>query len=87
MTRDDIIRMAREVGLAGRHPSMGIRDADMIAIERFAALVAAAEREECADLIERTETYSSSPKAIYILSQQARNEQAKSIRERGEVAL
>jgi hypothetical protein len=44
MTRDDIIRMAREAGFARTkmHP----------ALERFAALVAAAEREACAKLCE-----------------------------------
>ena len=45
-----------------------------------------AEREACADLIERTERYSSSPKAIYIISHQARIEQADAIRKRGEAA-
>ena len=46
MTRDDIIRMAREAGIIegfdSVHPS----------IERFAALVAAAEREACAKIVE-----------------------------------
>ena len=46
MDREDIIRMAREAGL----------DPDLWnytdAFERFAALVAAAEREECAKLCE-----------------------------------
>ena len=41
MTRDDIIRMARECGLPDWEP-VGEK------IERFAALVAAAEREVCA---------------------------------------
>jgi len=52
MTRDDIIRMAREAGFvmignlqgAGRLPEL---------LEQFAALVAAAEREECARLVEK----------------------------------
>jgi hypothetical protein len=46
MTRDDIIRMAREAGFeqAG-HTSHQVFTAT---IERFAALVAAAEREACA---------------------------------------
>jgi hypothetical protein len=49
MTRDDIIRMAREVWSAGEvyiGPSTE-------PLERFAVLVAAAEREECAALCER----------------------------------
>ena len=41
MNRDDIIRMAREAGV-------GRWDAQEVAIERFAALVAAAQREACA---------------------------------------
>ena len=43
MTRDDIIRMARESGFAG---------GGCEALFRFAALVAAAEREECAKVCE-----------------------------------
>jgi Mg-chelatase subunit ChlD len=53
MTRDDIIKMAREAGLAE-----GIADglngewkAEREFLERFAALVAAAEREACANLL------------------------------------
>ena len=43
MTRDDIIRLARDAGLTG------LVEADVIGnFERFAALVAAAEREACA---------------------------------------
>ena len=41
MTRDDIIRMAREASLV-------MYDYDHPSLERFAALVAAAEREACA---------------------------------------
>jgi hypothetical protein len=48
MNRNDIIRMAREAGLCDEEG----RDSDSIVItsylERFANLVAAAEREECA---------------------------------------
>ena len=47
MNRDDIIRMAREAGLFDVYE--GKRDK----FERFAALVAAAEREACAGLAER----------------------------------
>ena len=52
MTKDDIIRMAREAGLysgSPRTPSTG----RMIEkrLERFAALVAAAEREACIDIV------------------------------------
>jgi len=43
MTQDDIIRMAREAGFAGWKCDEG-------KIERFAALVAAAERQRCAQI-------------------------------------
>ena len=48
--RDNIIRMAREAGLAAL-----LRDTQKTheALERFAALVAAAEREACAETLDR----------------------------------
>jgi hypothetical protein len=46
MNREDIIRMAREAGIAN---SWDLNWQDKI-IERFATLVAAAEREECKKL-------------------------------------
>jgi len=53
MNREDIIRMAREAGMVlGR---FDIWDAELPDLERFAALVASAERErfslECIDLV------------------------------------
>ena len=45
MTRDDILRMAREAGFV---LSSNATDEAMGRFERFAALVAAAEREACA---------------------------------------
>ncbi len=46
MTRDDIIRMAQECDLIGPRPHL---DGFYVeCVERFAALVAAAEREACA---------------------------------------
>jgi hypothetical protein len=46
MNRDDIIRAAQESGLI-----WGVTDAGIIAsLERFAAMVAAHEREECANV-------------------------------------
>jgi hypothetical protein len=45
MTRKEAIKLAREAGL---HPYY---DAQSLAIERFAALVAAAEREACAKIV------------------------------------
>lgn len=62
MTRDDIIKLAREAGMVRvTSPSgleigewWGVEEAD---IERFAALVAAAEREACALLCEEFNDY------------------------------
>jgi len=56
MTRDDIIRMAREAGFSlkyfGEPPKPYIHVFGYgEALERFAALVAAAEREACIDLV------------------------------------
>jgi hypothetical protein len=47
MNRDDIIRMAREVGL---WPS--VTDTFPKELQDFAAIVAAAEREECAKVLD-----------------------------------
>ena len=47
MTREEIIRLAREAGYG-----LSLSDMHAPALERFAALVAAAEREECAVLVE-----------------------------------
>lgn len=48
MTRDDIIRMAREVGIVfADHTAVGSEEN---LLQNFAALVAAAEREACARL-------------------------------------
>ena len=54
MTRDDIIRMAREAFGAPYSSYLEKRSWDINdkQVERFAALVAAAEREECAKLCE-----------------------------------
>jgi hypothetical protein len=54
MTRDDIFRMAREAEM-GEPRELGVNDywaAFTSDLERFAALVAAAEREACAKLVE-----------------------------------
>jgi hypothetical protein len=45
MNREDIIRMAREAGLA-----YGSDEKPLNSVTRFAALVAAAEREACASI-------------------------------------
>lgn len=46
MTKDDIMKMAREAGMPDPMVFIG-------AYERFAALVSAAEREACADILDR----------------------------------
>ena len=51
MNREDIIRMAREAGFSGAVGKHIALDAEL---ERFAALVAAAEREACAKECEHT---------------------------------
>ena len=52
MTREDIIRMAREAGSdAAKYPNM-IPETEWKVLERFAQLVAAAEREACAKVCE-----------------------------------
>jgi uncharacterized protein YdhG (YjbR/CyaY superfamily) len=50
MTREDIIRMAREAGFPDYAMGLASEDAWQ-KTERFAALVAAAEREACAKII------------------------------------
>lgn len=45
--REDIIRMAREAGIITNSPYLMPHDHVLHGIERFAALVAAAEREAC----------------------------------------
>lgn len=54
MTRDDIIRMAREAGVYEPDAFGGINTQWL---ERFAALVAAAEREECAKVSDEMQDY------------------------------
>ena len=49
MNRDDIIRMARDAGITFVI-EVGVASATPEWLERFAALVAAAEREECAKI-------------------------------------
>ncbi len=53
MTQEDIIRMAREAGLVSKTYKYDSTDeAEWKDLERFAALVAAAEREACAKVCE-----------------------------------
>jgi len=57
MDRDDIIRMAREARLAEPYHPMNPWGASQEALERFAALIAAYEREACAKLVEPDEEH------------------------------
>jgi hypothetical protein len=56
MDREDIIRMARGAGFASPDGSFITWDASDEQLERFAALVAAAEREACAKVCEDIDT-------------------------------
>lgn len=54
MTRDEIIRMALDAGLYSGNPrTPGTGNMILTRLQRFANLVAAAEREECAALCDR----------------------------------
>ena len=63
MTKEDIIRMAQEAGDADRIDPF-TKDGDWVILtpdelERFAALVASAEREACAKIADTAEPYNS----------------------------
>ena len=60
MTRDDIIRMAQEAGWPKATLDV-IVDTEMERLERFATLVAQAEREECAKVCEGMHILTSPP--------------------------
>ena len=53
MTRDDIIRMAREAGFESHDAIINYPKE----LQRFAAIVAASEREECAKIAFNAKTY------------------------------
>lgn len=53
MTREDIIRMAREAGIRAEPGNSFADDMYFAVLYRFAALVAAAEREACADICDQ----------------------------------
>ena len=55
MTKDNIIRMAQEAGFVEYELDDGTTNAFDIRYQRFATLVAATEREECAKLCEKTD--------------------------------
>ena len=63
MTRDDILRMADEACNGKAPDGWGVMfDHDQL--ERFAALIAAAEREECAQIAFNAKTYLEAAEAI-----------------------
>ena len=57
MTREDIIRMARECGLM-------MRDEPLLGVERFFHMAQAAEREACAGLVEDWDSDGPDPRDI-----------------------
>ena len=67
MTRDEIIKMAKEAGAMFDHMTWVERDLAPV-FERFAALVAAAEREACAKVCEELpapDIYSDTDKSMW----------------------
>jgi hypothetical protein len=78
MNREDIIRMAREAGLA-----YGSDEKPLNSVTRFAALVAAAEREACAELVVRGTDEPVQTKTLEILRKE-RERIATAIRARGQ---
>jgi hypothetical protein len=84
MNREDIIRMAREAGAAVGKPTPDAPEiifSQCMDVERFAALVASAERKACAKLCEEMKTYVGRNNAV---TQSSANECATAIRARGQ---
>ena len=82
MNRDEIVRMARDVGAAQPESLYGRTDYVVMTIselERFAALVAASEREACAVIAEKTVCDTHLPTGVKIYGYKA----AVAIRARG----
>jgi hypothetical protein len=64
MTRDDIIRMALEAGIDAKKDTLCRYEGWEEPMEKFAFLVAAAEREACAQIAFESFTYIEAAKAI-----------------------
>ena len=80
MNREDIIRMMREAGICtGNSILLPAPDGQIEALDRFAALVAAAEREACAKVVEKC------PWPKWAEGIDAREVFSAAIRKRGEV--
>ena len=77
MNSEDIIRMAQEAGIGWGLGIGGMEDF----LERFAALVASAEREACAKVCEEMRTYVGRNNAV---TQSSAQDCATAIRERGQ---
>ena len=85
MTRDDIIRMAEHAGFGMPVQVFQFRTEEL---ERFAALVAAAEREKCANFVEACaglSTFVWKNESDSVSCQHFANSVAAAIRARGEV--
>lgn len=81
MTRDDIRKMVAEAGM-GRPPADGWGvGMDYEQLERFAALVAAAEREQCAKVCDRN---AEEFKEMRVWADDFANELGRAIRARGQ---
>jgi hypothetical protein len=81
MKQEDIIRMAREAGWGQAKPHDDCTSCGVFNFERFAALVAAAEREACAKVCEEMRTYVDRHNAVV---QASAKECAAAIRARGQ---
>ena len=84
MTRDDIIRMAKKAGFeVDKNHDVWITDGYWLGeLERFAELVAAAEREACAQIAHNTyEGFGVDAKGVDFVKQQI----IRQIKERGQV--
>jgi hypothetical protein len=77
--RKDIIRMAREAGFR-----VNTTESLLEELERFAALIASAEREACAKVCEEMRTYVGRNNAV---TQSSAQDCATSIRARGEASI
>jgi uncharacterized protein (DUF924 family) len=64
MNRDDIIRMAREAGLPKWYQDNALVNESLVL--KFASLVTAAEREECAKIAEKADDISGLRSALSI---------------------
>ncbi len=83
MTREDIIRMAREAGFRDTTTPVVALGVSWEQVQRFAALVAAAEREACAELVLQGTDEPVQTKTLEILRKE-RERIANAIRARGE---